>query len=101
MEICNNCGVNIQNQNKIINNLIVCESCFLALQNVSIGLGDTIEKITHATGLDVVAKTVANSLGFEDCGCGDATKGRHKQLNDLFPYSKKNQENNDTENTGK
>ena len=82
MEICNNCGVNIQNQDKIINNLIVCESCFLALQNVSIGLGDTIEKITHATGLDVVAKTVANSLGFEDCGCEE----RKRILNEKFPY---------------
>ena len=43
---------------------------------------DTIEKITHATGLDVVAKTVANSLGFEDCGCEE----RKRILNEKFPY---------------
>ena len=33
------------------------------------GLGDTIAKFTHATGLDVVADKVAKALGAEDCGC--------------------------------
>jgi len=46
------------------------------------GLGDTIAKITHATGLDVVAEKVANVLGKEDCGC----KRRQEKLNELFPY---------------
>lgn len=48
----------------------------------STGLGDTIAKITHATGLDVVAEKVANALGKEDCGC----KRRQEKLNELFPY---------------
>lgn len=46
------------------------------------GLGDTIAKITHATGLDVVAESVAKALGKEDCGC----KRRREKLNELFPY---------------
>lgn len=46
------------------------------------GLGDTIAKITHATGLDVVAEKVAHALGKEDCGC----KRRQEKLNELFPY---------------
>ena len=46
------------------------------------GLGDTVAKITHATGLDVVAEKVANALGKEDCGC----KRRQEKLNELFPY---------------
>ena len=46
------------------------------------GLGDTIAKITHATGLDVVAEKVAHAMGKEDCGCNK----RRKKLNELFPY---------------
>ena len=46
------------------------------------GLGDTIAKITHATGLDVVADKVAKAMGKEDCGC----KRRQEKLNELFPY---------------
>ena len=44
------------------------------------GLGDTIEKITKATGIDKVAKAV---LG-DDCGCDE----RKKKLNQMFPYNK-------------
>ena len=44
------------------------------------GLGDTIAKITKATGIDKVAKFV---LG-EDCGCDE----RKEKLNKLFPYAK-------------
>ena len=43
------------------------------------GLGDTIEKITKATGIDKVAKAV---LG-DDCGCEE----RKQKLNKLFPYN--------------
>ena len=43
-------------------------------------LGDTIAKITKATGIDKVAKFVMG----EDCGC-DARK---EKLNKLFPYAK-------------
>lgn len=46
------------------------------------GLGDTIAKITHATGLDKVAEAVASALGQEDCGCGK----RRELLNQLVPY---------------
>ena len=44
------------------------------------GLGDTIEKITKATGI----KYVANEF-FDDCNCDD----RKEKLNKLFPYRKK------------
>ena len=44
------------------------------------GLGDTVEKVFKATGIDKVAKFV---LG-EDCGCDE----RKKILNHLFPYRK-------------
>ena len=42
------------------------------------GLGDSIEKITKATGIDRVVKNVVG----EDCGC----KKRKEALNKLFPY---------------
>ena len=44
------------------------------------GLGDTVEKVFKATGVDKVAKWV---LG-EDCGCSE----RKEFLNKLFPYTK-------------
>lgn len=47
------------------------------------GLGDTIAKFTHATGLDVVADKVAKALGKEDCGCNK----RREKLNNLVPYN--------------
>ena len=47
------------------------------------GLGDTIAKITHATGLDKVADKVAKMAGKEDCGCNR----RRKVLNELLPYT--------------
>lgn len=50
------------------------------MKNESKGLGDTIAKITKATGIDKVAKFV---LG-EDCGCDE----RKEKLNKLFPYAK-------------
>tara|TARA_R110000824_G_scaffold101998_3_gene242076 strand:- start:413 stop:574 length:162 start_codon:yes stop_codon:yes gene_type:complete len=40
------------------------------------GLGDTIAKITKATGL--------NKLAPRDCGC----KKRQSKLNKIFPYKK-------------
>jgi len=47
-------------------------------KNSSKGLGDTIAKITKATGIDKVAKKV---LG-DDCGCEE----RKQALNKMFPY---------------
>ena len=44
------------------------------------GLGDTVEKVLKATGIDKVAKKV---LG-DDCGCEE----RKKKLNQMFPYSR-------------
>jgi len=50
------------------------------------GFGDTIAKITHATGLDKVADKVAKMAGKEDCGCGR----RKDILNEMFPYTTDN-----------
>ena len=49
----------------------------------SIGLGDTIEKFTTATGIKKVVDTVAKAAG-KDCGCGE----RRDTLNRVFPYQK-------------
>ena len=45
------------------------------------GFGDTVEKITKATGIKKVVDTVAEALD-ADCGCDK----RKKKLNELFPY---------------
>ncbi len=47
-------------------------------KNKSKGLGDTIEKITEATGIKKAVKFLAG----EDCGCDE----RKKLLNDMFRY---------------
>ena len=52
------------------------------IEEPSKGLGDTVAKITHALGIDVVAEKVANLVGKEDCGC----KRRRENLNELIPY---------------
>jgi hypothetical protein len=44
------------------------------------GLGDTVEKVLQATGIDKVAKFIMG----EDCGCEE----RKQKLNHLFPYIK-------------
>jgi len=44
------------------------------------GLGDSVEKVLKATGIDKVAKKI---LG-DDCGCEE----RKEKLNKLFPYSR-------------
>jgi hypothetical protein len=48
----------------------------------SSGVGDTVEKITEATGIKKVVKFLAG----EDCGCDQ----RKTKLNSLFPYNKPN-----------
>ena len=53
--------------------------------NKSKGLGDSIAKITEATGLDKAANNVAKAMGKSDCGCNR----RREKLNQLFPYKKK------------
>ena len=47
------------------------------------GLGDSIEKITKATGIKKVVDTVSRVVK-KDCGCGK----RKDNLNRLFPYNK-------------
>jgi hypothetical protein len=46
----------------------------------STGLGDTVEKVFKAVGIDKAVKFVAG----EDCGCSD----RREVLNKVFPYQK-------------
>lgn len=53
--------------------------------NKSEGLGDTIAKFTHLTGLDILADKTAKLLGKEDCGCNR----RREKLNKVVPYNKK------------
>ena len=48
------------------------------------GLGDTIEKITKATGIKKVVDTISKTTD-KDCGCGK----RKETLNRLFPYNYK------------
>ena len=49
--------------------------------NKSKGLGDTIEKITKATGVKAVVEAVSKATG-KDCGC----QKRKEALNEKFPY---------------
>lgn len=44
------------------------------------GLGDTINKVTSATGIKTIVKKATNG----NCGC----EKRRKKLNELFPYKK-------------
>jgi hypothetical protein len=48
------------------------------------GLGDTVEKITKATGIKAVVDKVSEVTG-KPCGCGE----RRDALNRMFPYDKK------------
>ena len=48
------------------------------------GLGDSIEKITKATGIKNIVDKVNEFRGKKDCGC----KKRKDQLNKRFPYKK-------------
>lgn len=50
----------------------------------SVGLGDTIEKITTATGIKAVVETFSELTGI-DCKCEE----RKTKLNELFSYSRK------------
>ena len=50
------------------------------LKAASSGVGDTVAKITKATGIEKAVKFLAG----EDCGCDE----RKKTLNHIFPYQK-------------
>ena len=47
------------------------------------GLGDTIERITKATGIKAVVDKVSEITG-KDCNCNE----RRDKLNKMFPYAK-------------
>jgi len=49
-------------------------------ESKSKGVGDTVAKITKATGIEKAVKFLAG----EDCGCDE----RKKVLNHIFPYQK-------------
>ena len=49
------------------------------------GVGDTVEKITKATGIKAAVDGVFDALG-KDCGCDK----RKETLNRMFPYNKPN-----------
>ena len=54
-------------------------------ESTSSGVGDTVEKITKATGIKAAVDTVFDALG-KDCGCDE----RKRILNVMFPYNKPN-----------
>ena len=54
------------------------------MEKKSKGLGDSIEKITKATGINKVVDAINKARGVKDCGC----KKRQTSLNKLFPYKK-------------
>lgn len=58
------------------------------------GLGDTVEKITTATGIKKVVDTISKATG-KPCGC----KERKEKLNNMFPYNNKNNNNVTKSNT--
>ncbi len=45
------------------------------------GVGDTVAKMTHATGLNRLAKIYTKATG-KPCGCNE----RQKKMNQVFPY---------------
>lgn len=47
------------------------------------GLGDTIAKVTHYTGIAKLTDIVTGIFGIEDCGCDERREG----LNTEYPYS--------------
>ena len=49
------------------------------------GFGDSIEKITKATGLKTLTELAAGAVGLKDCGCNK----RKGWLNKQFPYKNK------------
>ena len=53
------------------------------------GFGDTIAKVTHATGLDKAADVIAKAMGKDDCGCNK----RRKTLNEILPYKQESNPN--------
>jgi hypothetical protein len=59
------------------------------MQNGSRGLGDDIKRITSATGLDQLAKRIAELLD-EDCGCDDRQEWLNEKTKNWPMYKKRN-----------
>jgi hypothetical protein len=55
------------------------------------GLGDDIKKITSATGLDNLAKRIAQLLD-EDCGCDDRQTWLNEKTENWPIYKKRNKD---------
>lgn len=55
------------------------------------GLGDDIKKITAATGLDQLSKTIAKLLN-EDCGCDGRAEWLNDKTADMWPYKNRNKD---------
>ena len=53
-------------------------------QNKSKGLGDTVEKIAKATGINSFTNFLQQNGIVKDCGCNK----RKEELNKKFPYKK-------------
>jgi hypothetical protein len=53
--------------------------------NRSKGLGDSIEKVTKATGIKTLTEIAMRAAGYKDCGCNK----RQNWLNQQFPYKQK------------
>jgi hypothetical protein len=57
------------------------------------GLGDDIKKITSATGLDQIAKKIAQLLN-EDCGCDNRQTWLNDKTQNWPIYKKRNLDGN-------
>mgnify|MGYP001597459646 CR=1 FL=1 len=57
---------------------------FNFMEEKSKGLGDSIEKITKATGIKSIVNAVNKARGVKDCGCNK----RKEALNKKFRYKK-------------
>ena len=57
---------------------------FNFMEKKSKGLGDSIEKITKATGIKSIVNKVNELRGVKNCGCNE----RKNRLNKKFPYKK-------------
>jgi hypothetical protein len=64
------------------------------MANPSKGLGDDIKKITAATGLDQLAKRIAQILD-EDCGCDDRQEWLNEKTQNWPMYKKRNMNGTD------
>jgi hypothetical protein len=80
-------GTKIEKEKEEKDKEILERDYFMSDPNIpkkSRGLGDTVAKITKATGIKAAVDTVFDAMD-KDCGC----KERQSKLNKLFPYGKK------------